>query len=501
MTMAGTGNNGDLRHLLDGYCLNGDAYVYADELFKICKRANPALTDRAFQRELSEQIRSNRLAVEENRIYASNTLEYENFTASRLAALKSMPDLAPIKLPSIEMLAPLCQEQKEAAEMALSNRISLILGGGGTGKTTLIRAILSHGNCKYPVLCAPTGKAARNLTERLGVPARTVHSALGLCPDDDFLDSVQWQYVDTIIIDEASMLTLEMFAGILSKLVLCPDSHIILLGDPNQLLSVGTGNIIPDLLQLGFPCYMLRKNHRQQSRDSALFHNVSRFSELRGLNDMKFDDTFRLIEGSASALRDDLVATASFLYWSGASVQVLSPLKTKTSMSVLELNKAIQQELNPPSPDRLELWHNTKCFRDGDRVIILQNDRDNNCCNGDVGIFRVLSSMVRHEAYKVLMPDGRSPTWRGLNSLENLDLAYALTVHKSQGSEWDTILMPVIDGFQTMLTRNLFYTAISRAKKQIIMFGNRNAVASALERNPRKRRSLLTTKSNWYDKQ
>lgn len=139
-----------------------------------------------------------------------------------------------------------------AVELALSSRLSLILGGAGSGKTTLVRAIMDHRPSKNGwVLCSPTGKAARNLTDRTGFQARTVHSALGMHPDEDFLSPVAWAHTDLVIVDEASMMTLEMLAGILCR---APGyCHIVLLGDPNQLLSVGAGNVIPNLLELGVP--------------------------------------------------------------------------------------------------------------------------------------------------------------------------------------------------------------------------------------------------------
>ena len=207
---------------------------------------------------------------EGSRLYAVRTWRYENSAAQSLSAILRNPTLYPAILPeklAVNRLA-LCQEQRAAVGLALSNRLSMILGGAGCGKSTLIRAIVNTVGPKRPmVLCAPTGKATRNLTMRTGLIARTAHSALGMHPNKDFLDPVAWDHTELVIVDEASMMTLEMLAGILHRVPsFC---RVVLLGDPNQLLSVGSGNVLPDLLALGIPCAHLELNHRQDEDAGA----------------------------------------------------------------------------------------------------------------------------------------------------------------------------------------------------------------------------------------
>lgn len=478
------------------YCLNGDAYISEENLFHLCRQRQKALSWATFQADLTEQLQLKRLSREGSRIYLPRTLRYENFAVNRLATILKACALNPVVLPPVERLAPLCQEQKEAAELALSNRLSIILGGAGSGKTTLIETILIHCSTTHIVLCAPTGKAARNLQNRINYEARTVHSALGMKPDDDFLQPVEWESIDLVIVDEASMITLEMLTGILCKLEKRPDACIVLLGDPNQLLSVGSGNILPDLLALGIPCYELKENHRQDGNAAGLLHNVTRFNHMVSAEDLIYDSSFELKEQSEATLRTNLIEDAAQRYLSGESVQVLSPFNDSTDLSAKALNEAIREKVNPPTKGKLALEYREKLFRDGDRVMILKNDRNQNCSNGDVGIFRIVSGQEGFKYYSVYMPDGRISSWEDGAHLENLGLAYALTVHKVQGSEWDTILMPLVNEFSGMLYRNLLYTAISRAKKHVIIYGDRDAINTALQRKARKRASVLVSKTH-----
>lgn len=479
---------------LDEFCKNGDAYTSENELYKVCKRARPNLEYPVFRVNLAEQIREENIHVEGLRLYATRTWRYEEHAADKLAALPSKRPLPGAVLSETLTVGgvALCEEQREAVEMAVSNRLSVILGGAGSGKTTLIRGIVAAAGADcHPVLCAPTGKAARNLTERTGMTARTVHSALGMHPDEDFLTAVIWQSVRLVIVDEASMMTLEMLAGILDK---APDGcRVVLVGDENQLLSVGAGNVLPDLIELGVPVFKLEKNHRQSAGAAALLHNVVGFKSLHSASELMFDDSCRLIEAWEQEAMDRLVKEAARRYLDGESVQVLAPLRR----TVAALNKRIRDLVNPGAPGKAC----AKGFRDGDRVIITQNDRDRDCSNGDVGILRILNDESgKCVKVSVQLPDGRQPTWEAdavSVGLHNMELAYALTVHKSQGSEYDTILFPALMSMQPMLYRNLFYTAVSRARKQVWLYGSRQAVDTAMRRELPSRKSMLVAKTRF----
>lgn len=478
---------------LEQHSLNGDAYVMDEEVYHIVKRTKAENKFDEFRGDFMFLLREGLICREGRRVYLKDTLRYEEAAAKDLANILEKNELPCPVLPKVIAAKDgllLCDEQREAVCIALSCRLSIILGGAGTGKSTLIRAITEHMPAwDGHVLCAPTGKAARNLEERTGMCVRTVHSALGVSPDADFLGPVYWSGVGLVVVDEASMLTLGMLAGILDRVK--RNCRVVLIGDPNQLLSVGSGNVLPDLLKLGFPHARLMVNHRQKENATELLANVGGFSSLRNGNDLAFGESFSLHCMSESCVKQAVVGEAVARYKAGERVQVLSPYNSATELSVAKLNQAIRERVNPDVPGKLSFG---KRFRDGDKVIILNNDRDRNCSNGDVGFLRILSNEPRNVRFYVELPDGRCPAWDYYEGLKNIALAYALTVHKSQGSEYDTILMPITDSFSNMLYRNLIYTAISRARSKVILYGSRNALSVAVQRPARERRSQLVSK-------
>ena len=477
--------------------LNGDAYTTIEALFKVCQRNDRRLSYTPFREDLSFLLHDGQLHLEGQRLYTTYNWRCEQSAAASLADILRAPNLDRPELPDKLTVngVQLTAEQCSAVTLALSSRLSLILGGAGTGKTTLIQAIVAH--CPSPsgcVLCAPTGKAARNLTNRTGFEARTVHSALGLRPDDDFLEPVQWPYVSLLVADEASMMTSEMLAGILQRVP--KTCRVVLVGDPYQLLSVGAGNVLPDLLALGCPSITLKTTHRQSKDAIGLVHNTTQFSSLSRVSDMVFDDSFQFVQLAEkdilAAIRDEAVKR----YLAGESVQVLSPFNKATDLSVQSLNQAIQPLVNPPFEEKHSLkLEKGPVFWDSDRVMVTKNDRERRCCNGDVGILRIRSQPYETPDYSVVLPDGRRPTWDDTSGLYHMCTAYAITVHKSQGSEYDTILMPVARKFSSMMIRNLLYTAVSRARKQVILFGELEALDTAMQCVPRKRRSMLVPKT------
>ena len=478
---------------LNQHTLNGDAYVQADEVYSISKKVEPRVSYTEFSEDFRFLVQTGLVCREGSRVYLRDTLRYEESAAKDLATILKNNTMPCPALPDnivVKGELSLCAEQREAVHLALSHRLSVILGGAGTGKSTLIRAITKLAPAgEVQVLCAPTGKAARNLTERTGMCVRTVHSALGVVPDADFLAPVCWSNVGLVVVDEASMLTLGMLAGILSKVK--STCRVVLLGDPNQLLSVGSGNVLPDLLKLGIPHFHLESNHRQQKGATELLANVVGFSTLQNGGELVFGESFSLNCMREELIKQAIVDEAVARYRAGESVQVLSPYNSATELSVSKLNQAIREKVNPNTPDKLCFGDQ---FRDGDKVIILNNDRDRNCSNGDVGILRILSNKKANTCFCVELPDGRCPIWDYYGGIANIALAYALTVHKSQGSEYDTILMPVTDSFSNMLYRNLIYTAISRARSKVILYGSRNALSVAVQKPARERRSQLVAK-------
>lgn len=501
--------------VLEQYCLNGDCYITEEKLYALCRQQQGDLPYSVFARDLREQISLNMLRREGARIYLDKIWRCEESAAQSLADISLRPPLRVVKLngPIAVDGLTLDEEQVAAVEMALSNRLSMILGGAGSGKSTLIKAIARCYGLPWYLVCAPTGKAARNITERTGIEARTVHSACGLKPDDDFLPPVQWTMVNLVIVDEASMLTLELLAQLLGRAPL--NCRIVLLGDPNQLQSVGAGNVIPDLLRLEIPHVYLTHNHRQTDTANALRHNVVDFSSLGSLQDLAQDDSFQIRALADEALSNELVDTAVAHYGAGESFQLITPYNKSTDFSVRALNPRIRNILNPYSDHLLSISDGYKTFRSGDRVLILNNDRERKCNNGDIGILQVLSietvqkrvwdenlhmdTWIGVDSYSffIVLPDGRCPFWTGVKAKEAIslmELAYVITVHKAQGSQYDTVLMPVSMQMQNMLNRNLFYTAISRASRQVLLYGNPQAVDYAMRATLPPRKSVLVSR-------
>ena len=292
----------------------------------------------------------------------------------------------------------------------------------------------------------------------------------------------------------------ERLAGILNRVR--RNCRVVLLGDTNQLQSVGAGNVLPDLLELGVPSIRLAQQYRQSTDAAALRQNVVDFPKLNGEQELRWDDSFRLLPADDRAIPDLLCEEAARRYRAGESIQVLSPVRVKTGFSVQALNTRLQNEVNPLTAEK-PTWGK---FRDGDRVIVTQNNAYYNICNGDVGVLHIRGEKPHRVA--ALAVRGTLKTWqidRGQGEYgighddappPQLALAYALTVHKSQGSQYDTVLMPVSMATARMLYRNLLYTAISRAGKEVVLVGSREALNTAMQCIPYPRKSKLVARTN-----
>lgn len=471
----------------------GDTYLPLDQLYSelVEEDVYPAETAAV----LEELIAEHQLICCGNKLYLPTLWNAEYEAAQRLHTLLKQNDLqVPSGWRNIAMAGAaadgvtLEEEQESAIHMALSHRISIVSGGPGTGKTTMVRTLCNVFQSLYPMqgvlLCAPTGKASRVLEDRTHRPAYTIHSAL-LWRDDAIWEEAQsWIGKGLIIVDEASMLTNELLAGILRRI---PDTgRLVLIGDRGQLPAVGAGDVLGSLSKLNVPETMLHYNHRQGTRN-ALQQNVVAFPEK--YYKLHFDLSFCFHEvDSEKECQEEIREEYLNCLRNGEDVEILTPYKDTKLTSAGTINTALQEIINPPREGVCEAETKKRLFRDGDRVILTRNTRYNR--NGDIGIVRIADGPNKQKLIVADFPHGQEQ-WPACGHDVDLELAYALTVHRAQGSEYGTVIIPILESASFMLDRNWFYTAISRAKKQVILVGQPSALQKAMSKFPEPRKTAL----------
>ncbi len=376
----------------------------------------------------------------------------------------------------------LSPEQKSALRCALASRVTVITGGPGTGKTTLLRSLLAalaEVGLK-PTLAAPTGRAARRLQEASGRDAKTIHRLLEYSPESGgFVRGKEFPLrTNYLIIDEASMMDVELASSLLSALT--ANCSLLLVGDRDQLPSVGPGSVLKDVIASDFvPVVQLREVYRQARRSLivANAHRLNRGEFPDISNDAEGD--FFFFERNAA---EDVLATIKQLVQQrligrfGISdpreIQVLTPMN-RGPLGTHILNRELQSLLNPSGR---ELRAGDRVFREGDRVIQLRNNYDKDVFNGSIG--RIVAIDSDKARVSVAFEETRAEY--DLSELDELALAYAISVHKSQGSQYPAIVMPIHSSHYLMLRRNLLYTAITRAERVCVLVGTRSALQQAV---------------------
>lgn len=384
------------------------------------------------------------------------------------------------------------EEQKLAVTTAMTAPISIITGGPGTGKTLIQRAFLELYRSKNPsgeiTCCAPTGRAARRMEESTGISATTIHKALGLIAGEDgnYCEPEQLD-ADLILVDEVSMMDIYLAGHLLYSIP--QGSQLVLIGDVDQLPSVGPGAVLKSLIACGkIPVVRLEKVYRQ-----ALGSRIATNAKLirNGNLGLEYGDDFQLFESS------DLTESANLLeeiylqeavHYGVDNVTLLTPFRQKTDTGVNALNSRLQSKVNPPEEGKPELSYGKRIFRLGDKVMQIKNFEDIN--NGDVGYITGISQDVDTSYVTVDFGDGRIMEYES-GDLEMLDHAYASTVHKSQGSEYQSVIINLQCAHSVMLVRPLLYTAVTRAKKRVILVGERRALCIAIKRVDTEQRDTM----------
>lgn len=432
-------------------------------------------------------------------VYTPEAYEEEEYIAGRIG---EMGDMKPLPMKTHVQLFldrwqdarhfELADKQREAVEKSLQSGMTVITGGPGTGKTTVVQTIirLAEQEGLRILLCAPTGRAAKRLAETTQRKAKTIHRLL--VPDGHVGAMQVFEYnetkmlpADLVIVDEVSMLDMEMMYHLLSALK--SQCRCILVGDADQLPSVGAGAVLHDIIASGqVPVVRLDTIFRQKEGGRIVTNaHLINSGRLPVVNE---DTEFRFVEIDNEA---DGAEKISALYNSELletgdkfAVQVLSPMY-KNPCGVDNLNQLIQERFNPPAEGKAELKGKNVVFRVGDKVMQKHNDYEKGVFNGDMGeIFAIQKDMVY-----VRYPE-QDVKYEG-QEVDEITLAYAITVHKSQGSEYHTVIMVLVNSHAIMLQRNLFYTAVTRAKRKVILVGTKRAVQTAVQNQRTSRRFTL----------
>ena len=447
----------------------------------------------------------------EEAVYLHDLCEAEQYVAFRLAEMARGEQVPPHGLDGLidriqaEQGIVYAPQQRQAVELAAASQVMLLTGGPGTGKTTSLRGVLALFDQLglETALAAPTGRAAKRLGELCGMEAATIHRLLETQYDprsgrlvfardeDDPLRA------DAVIVDETSMVDILLMRGLLSALR--PECRLILVGDPDQLPSVGPGNLFSDLIRSGVvPMVRLTEIFRQAAESAIVrnAHGVNR-GELPDLRDNKHDFFFLRRKDPARAAETivELVQTRlpQNMGIPPEQIQVLSPTRKRVT-GTAALNRAIQEAVNPPAPDRPERRFGEYVFRQGDRVMQVRNNYDviwkdglttgMGVFNGDIG--RIVEVDNRSELITVDF-EGRLVEYTP-DMLGELEPAYAITVHKAQGSEYRAVILSVSDGAPVLLTRGVLYTAITRARELLILVGDEDVVARMTANDRQQRR-------------
>lgn len=396
----------------------------------------------------------------------------------------------------------LSKAQSEAVKMCFSNNISIITGGPGTGKSTVLKVVVEVYKALTGkddiLLAAPTGKAAKRMGECTGMPgARTIHSALGLTTDEAEEKNVIEDGL--VILDEMSMVDLSIAYKLMKSV--SKDSRIVFVGDAEQLPSVGPGNVFSDMLNSGCIEVTRLDTVFRQSGTSRIALNAE---EIRNNGSkLLYGNDFNFITATSDTEALEIVKHCYIQEINDVgidNVQILAPFRSRGETSVKNINEIIRELINPFVGSRNELFCDGNKFRLNDRVIQLKNVNGIN--NGDVGFIKSVypdEDDVKHAIIE--FSDGIRADYPE-RDLDIIDLAYATTIHKAQGSEYSTVIIPIMMSHYIMLKRNLIYTAITRAKKKVILVGEKRALMAGIHKNDStKRNTLLSERIKMYVKQ
>lgn len=498
----------------------GHTYLPMQELTRRASallEIDPEYIERQYMNLAMDRKIMMRQSGEVTQIYASSFFYMEANTATMLEQLDISYDVPDIeieeRLRQIEKTTKmdLDEHQVEAVKEGVRNGLLIITGGPGTGKTTTINTIIRYFEMEGLdiFLAAPTGRAAKRMSETTGFEARTIHRMLELNGGTEGTAGFERNEqnpleTDVIIIDEMSMVDISLMYALLKAVV--AGTRLILVGDVNQLPSVGPGSVLRDIIDSGrFHTVMLTKIFRQASTSDIIVnaHKINR-GEMVTLDNQSMDffflkryDADKIINVTLQLIKQKL---PKFVDATEYDIQVLTPMR-KGLLGVERLNTVLQMYLNPPDEKKREKEYGSTRFREGDKVMQVKNnyqmeweirnrygimiDKGTGIFNGDMGIIEEINDFA--ETMTISFDEGRMVEYP-YKQLEELELAYAVTIHKSQGSEYPAVVIPLLSGPRMLMNRNLLYTAVTRAKKCVTIVGNDETFGQMIENNMEQKR-------------
>ena len=480
---------------------DGDTYFSLEEILDGLKRFFSLLPDTSVTEKVVEELSvNNDIIVDKDKYYLKTTYEMEYDIAKNLSLINNIPpveikefDTEIIKLQeSIDVTYN--KEQLLAIKKALENRISIITGGPGTGKTTIIKAItklyIKIHNLRPDeissqiALLAPTGRAAKKLAESTGLPASTIHRYLKWNKEaNDFqINELNKNFHRLVIVDETSMIDTHLFDALLKGI--CTNIQLILVGDANQLPSVGPGLILSDLINSDIFTFTPLETIYRQSNNSYIPYLAQEIKNKDLSNDyLTKKDDYNFLNATGSNIRELIKMICERSIKKGLTdkdIQILAPMY-KGENGIDHLNEILRDLFNPPDTKKKEIKVGEVTYRVGDKVLQLTNDPNNGVFNGDIGYIKdiVTITVPRKQEAIVIDFDGNKIDYKK-EDMNMVKHAYAISIHKSQGSEFPHVIMPITKSYYKMLYNKLIYTGVSRAKKSLVLIGEPYALIMAV---------------------
>ena len=502
---------------------NGHTYLLYEDLYEESKRLL-GISEAEFENDIYELTIERKIVLKEvkgeRRVYNNNLYYMELTVARKLLDLNAKSEnnykVMEAKVKEVEANTgiKLGDLQRKAVYEAVESGLVIITGGPGTGKTTTINAIIKLFEMQNMeiLLAAPTGRAAKRMTETTGMEAQTIHRLLELNGNPEEGGSMRFERnelnpleADVIIIDEMSMVDIYLMYSLLKAITV--GTRLILVGDVNQLPSVGPGKVLKDIISSEkFNVVRLSEIFRQAA-ESDIITNAHKINAGQSIRlDNKSKDFFMLSMSSSIQIQRALVSLIAeklppYVNATKYDIQVLTPSR-KGELGVENLNKILQQYINPPAPGKREKQWGEVIFRENDKVMQIKNDyqmewkivtkkgltikEGSGVFNGDCGIIREINEFAG--TVTVEFDEGKLVEYTGA-TLEELELAYAITIHKSQGSEYPAVIIPLLNAPRPLLNRNLLYTAVTRARKCVTIVGSENSVNEMIQNESEMKRN------------